>query len=180
LLDRLWDQPANDLNGRRPAKTEKGEGDGGAGSPAPPNDGNREGRRSAFLREVAAYENAVRNARRREFFPLEIGHAMFDAVEALGGLPGPEPLTTCLNLRDRSQPCGTVKGWRNRQKDILVTDIPKLRAWGEDELKKLEKYDVFLAHNSKDKPAVRNLARLLIDHARRAWVWPAPQSKAFA
>ncbi len=111
------------------------QGGGNADSQSPRSD-DREHKLLTFLQELTAYEKAARNARQLEFFPLEAGHPLYDAVESLGALPSPEPLGTWLTLRDRSRPCRTVTGWRNRQKDILLTDIPTLRAWGEGELTK--------------------------------------------
>ncbi len=119
------------------AKDEESEGTGGSTKPL--RGGDREAKLLTFLRELAAYEKAVRNARELEFFRLEAGHSLHDAVESLGALPSPEPQGTWLELRNRSRPRKTVTGWENRQKDILLKDIPALRAWGEDEVEKCQR-----------------------------------------
>ena len=98
----------------------------------------RQERLSMFLQNLKAYENLVRNSEKREFFPLKAGHPLYDAVENLGGLPSPEPLGTWLSLRDRSQPCNTETGWKNRRNDVLLNNMPALHDWGTKELGKCQ------------------------------------------
>jgi hypothetical protein len=89
-----------------------------------------------FLEELCNYQKTWEGAREREFFPLDPGHPLYDSVQRLGTLPSPEPLRTWLKLRNRNRPCKTVKGWENRQSDILTNDIPALRTWAESQLQK--------------------------------------------
>ena len=127
-----WRHCREDCRGLRTGSQSAWAGEGGA------TDDNQEHNLLTFLGELNAYGKVVRHARRREFFPLEKGHPLYNAVENLGDLPIPEPLETWLELCDRSRPCGTAKGWKNRQRDILLTDIPTLRAWGEARLKECQ------------------------------------------
>jgi hypothetical protein len=121
--------------------------------------------------KAAAHAGMSGSGVRELYAALARGHSLDDAAKASGGW--------IRFAAGQMAPAGTARPGSVEPAPVLTAEV---RGSAEQEIerkRRLGRFDVFLCHNTADKPEVRTIARLLLQHGILPWLdeWDLPPGK---